>query len=82
MHLGARKAQVKTDREAQKGPGTQVAEYNQFRHPLRRYAAADLIEAVQSLIRPEGVRGKFELAETPYFGNFVNHSPLSLRLAI
>jgi hypothetical protein len=32
---------------------------------MQRYAAADLIEAVHSLIRAEGARGKFELAENP-----------------
>jgi hypothetical protein len=54
---------------------------SRFRHLLERHdlgglvldAAGDLTKnwAVQSLIRAEGVRGEFELAYNPYFGNFI-----------
>jgi hypothetical protein len=48
------------------------AEYNEFRHPVQRYAATECMlcrhsigcrVSVQNLIRAEDVRGRFELGQ-------------------
>ena len=51
-----------------------AAEYNEFRHPVQRYAATECNVmphsigcrvSVQNLIRADDVRGRFELGQNP-----------------